>query len=112
VSFAQDLATTPAATVSPAAAANDFSRGAARLDEALYRLHDPDPKGVLVRVRRANAAYGRDVCPFEWNHGNPSLAFISKNGVVELQSVMTLCAEGVEDLRLSAGTRALSAARP
>jgi len=87
---------------------NDFTKGADRLDAALGMFGGRNPEEVLRKVREDNAARGIDVCPFEWDRGKPSLLFGGKRDQVELDQVMTTCADAVAQ----AGLARMTAARP
>lgn len=82
---------------SPAKAqAPDFSGSVDRLNDALGQFPNQNPRDVLMRVRKENAARGIDVCSFEWNEGEPSLVYGSRRGHVALDAVMGNCAQAVE----------------
>jgi len=75
--------------------AHDFAAGLGRLDDALDSFKGEKPEDVLRRIHLQNAAKGITVCSFEWNNGDPTMEFGSKEGM-DLNASMTRCAEAVE----------------
>jgi DNA-binding transcriptional MerR regulator len=76
-------------------AGRDFAAGLGRLDDALNSFKGEKPEDVLQRVHLHNAAKGISVCSFEWNNGDPTMEFGSKEGM-DLNASMTRCADAVE----------------
>lgn len=76
-------------------ATKDFAGAMGRLDQALDSFKSEKPEEVLLRVHNANAAKGIAVCSFEWNNGQVSMLFGSKEGL-DIDKAMTRCADAVE----------------
>jgi DNA-binding transcriptional MerR regulator len=74
---------------------HDFAAGLGRLDDALNSFRGEKPEDVLQRIHLQNAAKGISVCSFEWNNGDPTMEFGSKEGM-DLNASMTRCADAVE----------------
>jgi DNA-binding transcriptional MerR regulator len=79
----------------PKTTARDFAAGLSQLDDALNSFGGEKPEDVLQRIHLQNAAKGITVCSFEWNNGDPTMEFGSKEGM-DLNASMTRCAEAVE----------------
>jgi hypothetical protein len=78
-----------------AAGTRDFAGAMSRLDQALNSFKSEKPNDVLQRVHLANKVKGIDVCSFEWNNGQISMLFGSKEGM-DIDKAMARCADAVE----------------
>jgi len=66
-----------------------------RLEQALDSFKGEKPEQVLQRIHIANAVKGVEVCSFEWNNGQVSMLFGSKEGL-DIDKAMSRCADAVE----------------
>lgn len=76
-------------------AAKDLSGAMVRLEQALDSFKGEKPEQVLQRIHIANAVKGVEVCSFEWNNGQVSMLFGSKEGL-DIDKAMSRCADAVE----------------
>jgi hypothetical protein len=90
-----DVASPLASRTAPKPATKDFSGALGRLDTALDSFGGEKPETVLQRVHKENAARGITVCSFEWNDGQVSMLFGSKEGM-DIDKAMSRCADAVE----------------